>query len=93
MDQQTKKEIQIMIDSTLKSSFSRKRVGDTPTDALQLTPKKYVNLNGVLSNRPASIMAVVGQQYFATDVGTNGTPIFYNGTKWVNSASSIIASN
>lgn len=32
-----------MIDKSLKASFTNKRVGDTPTDALQLTNKNYVD--------------------------------------------------
>lgn len=39
----TKEEVQTMIDKTLKGSFTYRRVGDTPTDALQLTPKSYVD--------------------------------------------------
>lgn len=67
-----------------------KKIGDTPTDNLQLVPRKYVNLNGTLSNRPASVLAVIGQQYYATDINV---PLFYDGTKWRNGVGSVIASN
>lgn len=40
------KDIKKLIRKELKSSFSQKRVGDTPTDALQLVNKKYVDENG-----------------------------------------------
>jgi len=67
-----------------------KKIGDTPTDNLQLVPRKYVNLNGTLANRPASILAQIGQQYYATDINV---PIFYDGSKWRNGIGSILASN
>lgn len=67
-----------------------KKIGDTPTDNLQLVPRKYVNLNGTLANRPASILAQIGQQYYATDINV---PLFYDGAKWRNGVGSILASN
>ena len=67
-----------------------KKIGDTPTDNLQLVPRKYVNLNGNLVNRPASVIAQIGQQYYATDINI---PLFYDGTNWRNGIGSIIASN
>jgi hypothetical protein len=67
-----------------------KKIGDTPTDNLQLVPRKYVNLNGTLANRPASILAQIGQQYYATDINV---PIFYDGSEWRNGIGSILASN
>lgn len=42
MEESDKKEIQRMVDLSVEASYS-KRVGDTPTDALQLVPKKYVD--------------------------------------------------
>lgn len=69
------------------ASFN-KRIGDTPNDALQLVNRDYVNLNGTLADRPTSSVAGVGQQYFATDLGK---PIFFNGTKWADATSSVIA--
>lgn len=83
-------EINNLIDTKLKSSFAQKRVGDTPTDALQLVNRKYVNLNGTLINRPASVLATVGQKYYATDINI---PLTYDGTKWRNGIGSVIASN
>ena len=68
----------------------QKKIGDTPTDNLQLVPRKYVNLNGTVANRPASILAQIGQQYYATDINI---PLFYDGSKWRNGIGSIIASN
>lgn len=86
----TEEETKKLIKQELKSSFAQKRVGDTPTDALQLVNRKYVNLNGTLANRPASVLAILGQQYYATDINI---PLFYDGTKWRNGIGSVIASN
>lgn len=86
------KEINNLVDSKISkaTAFSTKKLGDTPTDNLQLTPRKYINLNGNIAARPASILAMVGQQYYATDLNK---PIFYDGTKWRDATSSVIASN
>jgi len=90
LEQNDKNEIIRMIDLSTRRSY-QKRVGDTPNDALQLTPKKYVNAFGSVAGRPASVAASVGQQFFATDLGY---PIFFGtNNAWVNSAGSIIASN
>lgn len=90
MNDADKKEVQKITREALKGSFSDRRIGDTPTDAFQLTPRKYVNMNGTISSRPASVLAIIGQQYFATDLNK---PIFYDGTKWRDATSSVVASN
>lgn len=83
------KQIEGLIKMESVNNFD-KRIGDTPTDDLQLVPRKYVNLNGTLALRPASVLAIVGQQYFDT---TNNRPMFYDGTKWRDGVGSVIASN
>lgn len=73
------------------TGFTNRQLGDTPSDALQLVPMKYVNANGTLALRPASVAASSGQQYFATDLNK---PIFFDGNnKWRDATSSVIASN
>lgn len=89
MNDQDKQEVIKIAKQVLSKDFS-KRIGDTPTDNLQLVPRKYVNLNGTIAFRPASVLAVTGQQYYATDINI---PLFYDGTKWRNGIGSIIASN
>lgn len=37
------KDVKKLIRQELKNSFAQKRIGDTPTDALQLVNKKYVD--------------------------------------------------
>lgn len=85
-------EIAQLIDEKIKKAmqFSTVKYGDTPTDTLQLTPKKYVNLNGTLAARPASVLAVKGQQYYATDINI---PLFFDGSAWRNGVGSVIANN
>lgn len=67
-------------------NFTERKIGDTPTDDYMYTPRKYVNMYGSVSGRPTS--SVVGQQYFATDLGY---PIFKsNNGAWVNATGSVV---
>ena len=88
MNEDQKKEIQEMIDKALRGAMDyqiRKR-GDTPTDDLQLTPRKYVNIYGSIAGRPQA--SVIGQQYFNT---TDGYPIFRNSNNaWVSATGSVV---
>lgn len=69
-----KKEIAKMISTELSNSFSR-RIGDTPTDNLQLVNRKYVNLYGTTSQRPTSSIATAYQKFFDTTINR---PIYFN---------------
>lgn len=73
MDANQKKEIQQMIEQTLRKSFG-KRIGDTPTDSFQLTNKKYVD------NQTAAIGSVFGGV-----IGANGVPTAYFPAGWTSS--------
>lgn len=74
-----------MIELATTRSFS-KRIGDTPTDNLQLVNRNYVNLYGSVLGRPIS--SVVGQQYFDT---AKGGPIFRRGDgAWVDGIGSVV---
>ena len=86
MNEDIKKVIKEEIDKV--TSFSYKKIGDTPTDAFQLTPKKYVDLNGSVANRPRSSVASIGQRYFATDTNI---PMTFTGNNWVNGVGSVVA--
>lgn len=92
MDENQKKIVQQMIDKALTKAmdFPTKKKGDTPTDAYQLTPQKYVNANGSIAGRPIGSVAFVGQFYYASDVAI---PIFFDGQRWRNGVGSIVASN
>lgn len=93
-------ELQKQIDTRIKklvpqilkgSAFTDRKLTDTPTDNLQVVPRKYVNLNGTAASRPTSSVAVMGQFYYATDVGS-GTPVRYNrnSSVWTNGVGSIV---
>jgi hypothetical protein len=73
------------------SGYTGRKLADTPTDDLQITPRKYVNLSGVVANRPTSSVAVMGQKYFATDTSI---PMIYNANSsvWLNGVGSTVAS-
>lgn len=72
MEETDQKEVQQMISESLKLAmdFSTRKLGDTPTDDLQLTPKKYVDEN-------ITTLAVSGQASIKGNVvlaaGTNIT--------------------
>lgn len=91
MDNQQKIEIQNIVKEYLKTSaFTGRKLTDTPTDDLQVVPRKYVNLNGTVANRPKSSVASVGQSYFATDTAI---PMTYSVGGWRNGSGSIVALN
>lgn len=58
--------------------FTARKLTDTPTDALQVANRKYVDLNGDTSQRPSA--PFMGQHYFDTDLGY---PIWWDGSNWV----------
>ena len=93
MDAKDQKDVATMIQKaiTFATRFSKRKIGDMPTDSNQLTPRGYVNMYGSIAGRPASVAAVIGQQYFNT---TDGLPIFFNtNNQWVNATGSVVATN
>lgn len=73
-----------LINEALAGSFTTTKLGDTPTDALQLVNRRYVNLYGSTLGRPK--YSVVGQYYLDTTIGR---PVYWTGTKWVDGAGSV----
>lgn len=95
MDEQDKKyideRIKKLVPEILKgSAFNMRKVTDTPTDDLQVVPRKYVNMNGSVVSRPISSVATMGQKYFAVDTNI---PMTYNrnSSVWVNGVGSTVA--
>lgn len=80
-----KKEVQKMIDSSSKGEFD-KRIGDTPTDDLQLVNRRYVNSYGTTANRPTN--RTPAQKYFDTTIGR---PVYFNpnSSVWTDGAGSV----
>ena len=83
--------IRTEIQKYLKSSaFTDRKLTDTPSDALQVVPRKYVTNNGTVANRPKSSVASIGQPYLATDTSI---PMTYTAAGWVNGSGSVVAGN
>lgn len=86
-----KKQVEAIIKEYLQtSSFTDRKLTDTPTDNLSVVNRRYVNLNGTVANRPKSSVASVGQRYFSTDTKI---PMIYDTTGWINGVGSIVALN
>lgn len=67
-------------------NFTQRKIGDTPTDNYMFTPRGYVNMYGSIAGAPVS--SVVGQQFFATDLGY---PVYKNSnSRWANSVGSVV---
>ena len=94
-EEKIKNVVNKMIDERIKKQlqsnlFSSRKLTDTPTDDLMLVNRRYTNLNGTIATRPASVAAIVGQSYYATDIAM---PVVYDGTNWRNGVGSIVAIN
>lgn len=89
IDENDKKTIQGMIDKAVGRAvdYSVRKRGDTPNDALQLTPLKFVTMNGSVAGRPVGSIATTGQFYLATDIPT---PMWRMKTNWVNGVGSVV---
>lgn len=86
--QKFKDAVQDAIRLYMKSSaFTDRKLTDTPSDALQVVPRKYVTMNGGASTRPTA--SVIGQRYFDTSLG-NGKPIYWNGSGFVDAAGNFV---
>lgn len=69
-----------------QNGFIDRKLADTPTDDLMVTPRKYVNMFGSVASRPQN--SVIGQQFFNTTVGY---PIFRNSNNaWVSATGSVV---
>lgn len=72
------KVIKIVSNYQQAGGFIGRKLTDTPTDNLQVVPRKYVTLNGPSATRPTA--SVTGQFYFDTDIGK---PVWWNGNDFV----------
>lgn len=69
-------------------NFFQKKIGDTPTESLQLVSRKFVTMNGITADRPKS--SIMGQSYFDTSLATNGKPVWWNGKGWVDATGTFV---
>jgi hypothetical protein len=90
IDDTMKKGIVNVVQTYLKSSaFTDRKLTDTPTDALQVVPRKYITNNGPTTNRPTS--SVVGQPFLDTSLASGrGKPIWWNGTGWIDATGTYV---
>lgn len=88
MDDFDKKVTNIVSDFLKNLGFTSRKLADMPTDDLQVTPRKYVNLYGTTAQRPKSSVASRGQQYFDTTINR---PVYFNpnSSVWTDGAGSI----
>lgn len=70
------------------SAFTDRKLTDTPTDSLQVVNRRYVTLNGTSANRPTA--SVIGQVYFDRSLATNGKPVWWNGTGFVDATGTYV---
>lgn len=87
--QKFEKDVLTIITKYLQTSgFTSRKLTDTPTDDLQVVPRKYVNMYGTTAQRPIASVASRGQQYFDTTIGR---PIYFNpnSSVWTDGAGSI----
>jgi hypothetical protein len=93
MDEKQKNEIadiakKVLNDYLSNASFAAKKITDTPKDSLQVVNRRYVTMNGTSANRPTA--SVVGQSYFDTSIKTNGAPVWWQGTGFVDANGNFI---
>ncbi len=80
MTPEQKAEIQKMIDDAF--SFKKRKLGDTPTDAQQLTPKKYVDATRttIIVNGASVIGSVILSSGAGISIGASGSVITIGNT-------------
>lgn len=83
IDKRAKKVVQ---DFLYGKGFTARKITDTPLEGLAIVNRNYVNMHGSVAAAPKS--SILGQQYFASDLGY---PIYKNANyRWVNSVGSVV---
>lgn len=86
-DDQNEQVRKIVTDFMQSGAFTKRKITDTPSEALSLVNRKYVTNNGTV--RPTS--SVVGQPFLdMTLAAGNGRPIWWNGTGWIDADGSYV---
>ncbi len=75
----------IVRDYMKSDAFTDRKLTDTPNDALQVVPRKYVTRYSTTALRPTS--SVLGEHYFDTSVGK---PAWWNGTNYQDAAGNVV---
>ena len=79
------KVIKIIQEYNQSSAYTAEKLTDTPTDGLQVVPRKYVTRNSTTALRPTT--SVLGESYFDT---TAGKPAWWNGTNYQDAAGNVV---
>lgn len=79
------KVIEVVKDYLKSNSFTNRQLIDTPTDSLQVVPRKYVTRSSTTALRPTT--SVLGEFYFDTTVGL---PVWWNGTNYQDAAGNVV---
>jgi len=85
MDDLEQKVIKIIEKYQKGASFTADKFTDTPTDAFQVVPRKYVTRNFTTALRPTT--SILGESYFDTTVTK---PVWWNGTNYQDAAGNVI---
>lgn len=81
--------IQIVQTYLKTSAFTDRKLTDTPTDANQVVPRKYITNNGPSTARPTT--SVIGQPYLDTTLASGrGKPIWYGPSGWVDATGTLV---
>lgn len=65
--------------------FTTRKLTDTPTDSLQVVPRKYITRYGTTAQRPTT--SVMVEQFYDT---TLGKPIWWNGSTWKDASNNTV---
>lgn len=85
-EERIKKLVDARIKEIVPVAFIRRKLTDTPTDDLQMTPRKYITRYSTTALRPRT--SVMGEFYFDTTVGK---PVWWNGTAYADAAGNVIS--
>lgn len=75
----------IEVEVKKQMDFTSKKVTDTPGDALEVVPRKYVTRYATTALRPRT--SVLGEFYYDTTVGK---PAWWNGTNYQDAAGNVV---
>lgn len=82
----TKKEVLKIIQEYMRSSsFTDRKLTDTPIDKFQVVPRGYVTRNSTTALRPTT--SILGEHYFDTTVGK---PVWWTGSSYKDAAGNVV---
>lgn len=76
--------------SVFTTTLNRGAIRNPTSDRADIQ-SRLLRTSGTLAQRPTLGTTDKGYLYFATNQGANGAPLWWNGTAWVDAASTIVA--